>query len=468
MSFDILLTELFGPYLATVVGFVFALVLLAFMMREHERQSASIAWVLAIVLVPVVGVPAYLLFAGRKLLLRARAKGRLRTVPAHPDAGLDGVAARVESIMRGYALPAASTGNRVSLITSGESTYEQIMAQIDAAEHSIHITTFGLSCDHVGRAIVERLARKAEQGVQVCLLVDALGALAARFVLLPKLERAGGQVGVFMRVLPLRRKSKANLRNHRKVAIFDARVAFAGGMNLAGQYMGPNPSRARWMDTCLKLEGPVVEDLHEVFAQDWEFATGEPLHSRRERAATFPQAQVIQVVPSGPDVEFDVLYDAIVAAVYQSQRRLWIVTPYFVPDDGLMRALLLQVRLGIDVRIILPRRSDHWVADMARARFVRRLNEAGARFYVHRARMIHAKHLLVDDAITVAGSANLDMRSLYLNYELALFCYDAHTIAATGQWMDTLLTQCEEYRPRKPNVLRRLAEDLCWLAAPLL
>ena len=218
----------------------------------------------------------------------------------------------------------------------------------------------------------------------------------------------------------------------------------------------------------LRVEGPAVEDLAGVFADDWEFATGERVAQRAAADATTDGERVAQVVPSGPDVEHDALYDAIVAAVYKARRRLWIVTPYFVPDDGLMRALLMQARMGTDVRVVLPARSDHLVADLARARAVRRLHAAGGRLFLHDERMVHAKHLVVDDALAVAGSANLDMRSLYLNYELALFCYDDRSVAAIAGWVETLAGECTEFEPRAPGPVRRLAEDLCWLAGPLL
>jgi len=457
-----------GPYLATVVGFALAFLLLAYVLRRHERQSASIAWLLAIVLVPVVGVPAYLLFAGRKLAVKVRAKRDLQAVEAQRDAGLAGTGADIEQIVRGYGLSAASTGNRAELVTRGEDAYATLTELIDGARESIQITTFILGRDRVGRAIVARLARRAAEGVQVRLLVDALGSLGARLGLLSRLERSGGKVGVFMRALPVHGRWRANLRNHRKLAIFDGRVALAGGMNLARHYMGTGRSTSRWVDTLLRIEGPAVRDLASIFADDWEFATRERLPDLAEAEAGARGTQVLQVVPSGPDVPHDALLDAVVAAVYKARRRLWVVTPYFVPDDGLMRALLLQARLGSDVRVMLPRRSDNLAVDLARARFVRRLREAGARFFVHRERMLHAKHLLVDDALAIAGSANLDMRSLYLNYELALFGYDPLTVRVTERWMQQLLAECEEYRPREPGLLRRVAEDLCWLAAPLL
>jgi cardiolipin synthase len=468
MDINIGLNAIFGPYLATLIGFMLAGILFAYLLRRHERQSASIAWFLLVILLPFIGVPAYLLLAGRKLEKKARQKHPLQSDINHDAVHLRRAGAQIENIMRGYGLFGASGENHTELITSGAHAYGELMAQIDAATVSIHISTFILGRDPVGRAIVKRLSERAEQGIQVRLLVDALGSFTSRFTLLPKLERAGGQTGSFMRVLPVHRKWKANLRNHRKLAIFDGRIAIAGGMNLAEQYMGAQNSHSHWLDTNLKIEGPAVRDLHTVFTDDWQFATGEILPEIARIAGLQNHKRIVQIVPSGPDVQLDALYDAIVAAIYKAQQRIWIVTPYFVPDDGLMRALLLQARLGIDVRVILPRRSDHWIADMARGRFVRSLSEAGVRFFAHRSRMMHAKHVLVDDTVAISGSANLDMRSMYLNYELALFCYDDESVVDTQCWISEVLAQCDQYQLSKPSMLRRLAEDLCWLAAPLL
>ena len=468
MSFDGILTSMFGPYLAAVIGFGLAMLLFAHVLGQHERQSASIAWFLFIVLLPFIGVPAYLLFAGRKIANKAKQKQRLQSHTKHSAPELSPQADPIERIIRSYGLAGASSGNHVQLITSPQTAFQELLSQIDTATESIHITTFILSRDEVGKAIIERLAQRAEQGVQVRLLVDALGSFSARFTLLPQLQRAGGQTSSFMRVLPLHRKWKAHLRNHRKMAIFDGHTAIAGGMNLATQYMGAEASHTRWLDSTLKLQGPAVADLQAIFGDDWGFATGEQLPEPSAVAHIPAATGVVQVVPSGPDVQLDTLYDGIVAATYKATQRIWLVTPYFVLDDGLMHALLLQARLGIDVRVVLPWRSDHWIVDMARGRFVRRLSAAGVRFFVHRTRMVHAKHILVDNTLSIAGSANLDMRSFYLNYELALFCYDSQSIADTEQWIDTVLDECDPYHPDNPGLLRKLSEDLCWLAAPLL
>ncbi|MFT5449358.1 MAG: hypothetical protein ACI9DC_004548 [Gammaproteobacteria bacterium] len=233
MNIDAALTAIFGPYLAALIGFALAFVLFAYMLCRHQRQSASIAWFLFVVLLPFIGVPLYLLLAGRKLAKRAAQKQRLQGSTANESVKLRGTAEKVENIMRSYDLFSATNGNRTELITNGERAYLELMTQISAATASIHITTFILGRDEVGRAIVKRLAQRASEGIDVRLLVDALGSFTARFVLLSELQRAGGKTGSFMRVLPFHRKSKANLRNHRKLAIFDERIAIAGGMNLA-------------------------------------------------------------------------------------------------------------------------------------------------------------------------------------------------------------------------------------------
>ncbi len=329
--------------------------------------------------------------------------------------------------------------------------------------------TFILGRDDVGKAIMERLTARAAEGVEVRLLLDALGCLWSRGRFADPLRDAGGKVGVFMPVLPLRRKWSANLRNHRKIAIFDGETAVIGGMNLASEYMGPEPDSDRFIDTSTVVRGPAVHDLAVVFASDWEFAT-------EERNVRHPPAPtnvdygdaVAQVVASGPDVNGDPLYEAILCATYEANQRIWITTPYFIPDEGLLKAILLQARLGRDVRVVLPAKSNHYLADLARGRFLRELETTGAKIYLRESKMIHAKHILFDDHLTVVGTVNFDVRSLYLNYEVAMFVYSPSEITRTADWMQTLMRDSVPYTPEKVGYFRQWAEDLGLLVSPLL
>lgn len=455
-------------HFATLFGFALALFLFARIIQDHARATTSIAWFLVIVLMPYVGVPAYLLFGGRKLRHLATRKPLLeRRAQVAPTLPLSTAALAFARLFEAFQMPPPRAGNRLELIADGAVAYARLRQQIEHAQTSIDCMTFILGDDAVGRAIVDQLAIKASQGVRVRLLVDALGSLRARAWLLRRLRRAGGEVAIFMRVLPFHRRWSAQLRNHRKLVVFDGRLALTGGMNIAAEYMGPDAGTVGWMDTCIECEGPVIGDLAALFASDWAFATGTALEQAPEAVMT-PGTNIAQLVASGPDVAGDPVSDVIAASIYNARRRVWIVSPYFIPDDALLRALAFKSRIGIDVRLIVPRHSNHRVADFARNRILRELAAAGAHVYEHPQRMIHAKHILIDDDIAIAGSMNMDARSLYLNYEVALFAYSGAFVGELASWMKRLTSECEVRTAAPPGRLGRLLEDLCWLFSPLL
>ncbi|HMM77015.1 MAG TPA: phospholipase D-like domain-containing protein [Gammaproteobacteria bacterium] len=462
---------LIGQHLATILGFLLALLLVSRVLRQHSRPATSIAWFLFMVLAPWVGVPAYLVFGGRKLRDRAGRKPELHASAPMPQAAeVADVADDSARRLVACGLPPPRAGNAMELLTDGTAAYERLLALIDDARHSIHLTTFILADDAVGRSLVAHLAARAREGVAVRVLVDAIGSLCARAWRLRELTRAGGELGVFMPVLPLRRRWSANLRNHRKLAIFDDAIVLTGGMNLAHEYMGPalpeDALERRWIDTSVELRGPAVADFAQLFAQDWQFATG-----RTVAVGPAPAALgeiTLQIAPTGPDVAGEPFYDVLTAAIHNARDRIWIVTPYFVPDEGLLRALALQARVGVDVRLVMPRQSNHRVADLARNRLLRELAQTGVRVFLHPHAMIHAKHIVIDDRVAITGSVNMDARSLYLNYELALFAYGRTAAARDAWWIDRLAAHCEESLPPRPGILGRWAEDLSWLLSPLI
>jgi cardiolipin synthase len=454
-------------HVAVVVGFVLAIVLFARIFRHHATPTTSIAWLLAIVFMPYVGVPAYLIFGGRKLRRRADAKHRLRYPLMGPVAKppTDHVAPRV---LAAFDMPPARPGTKVELITDGGIAFTQILNLIDEANSSIELQTFIFTDDSTGRVIAEHLQARAQAGVEVLVLVDALGSFLARFRLLRQLSRGGVKVGVFMRMMPVRRRWSANLRNHRKLAVFDKHTALVGGMNIGVSYMGSEADPSRWLDTCMVLQGPIVADIQSVFANDWEFATRESRDVATPVAEPLHPGEVVQLLVSGPDVDGEPLSDIVVSSIHKARERVWLISPYFVPDAGIIRALNTQARLGVDVRIVLPRRSNHWTADMARNRILRELGMSGVKLYLHPDKMIHAKHMIIDDDLLLSGSANLDLRSLYYNYEMALLHYSPATILAVATWAGGVIAECEEPDLSEPGFFKRWAEDLCWLVGPLL
>jgi len=447
------------------IGFLLALVLLAHIIRQRRSPSSTLAWLMAIIFVPYVGVPLYMIFGGRKIARMAKAK---KLLPQDADSPVAPGASTTEPRIFPGGFP-ATRGNKALLLTSGSQAFRRIMALIRGAEHSIHITTYILGRDGTGRAILEALTEQAARGVEVHLLLDALGCMPIRQKHLRAYKNAGGKVAFFMPMIRLPFRGRANLRNHRKMVLVDRTRAIVGGMNLAVQYMGPGPEDDYWLDFSMQIEGPSVAHIYRVFQSDWRFAAGEKLSELPPEAqlpVTLP-GYTMQFAASGPDIAEDTLREEILAAFFRARHRIWIMTPYFVPDDLTIESLCITAKRGIDIRIVVPVRSNHRLADLARETYLSQLQEAGARILLYQPKMMHAKVYLIDDRAAVTGSVNMDMRSLLLNYEVALCVYSNEVIHQFEAWMLAQMTHC---RPRVPKFGATLGvlEGMGRLVAPLL
>ena len=461
------------PHLLTVIGFLLAVFAIARLMSERKQPGNTFAWLLAIVFVPYVSVPLFLIFGGRKIRKLAARKARLcPIVPgAPPSPAAQTFAARVLTL-NGACPPVG--GNRVQFLPSGEDSYHELERHIREAKHTIHIMTFILGRDAVGRRLIKLLAQRARDGVKVRLLLDALGCFPSKGAFCDPLREAGGEVVTFMPMLPLQTRGSANLRNHRKIAVFDHRVAALGGRNLAVEYMGPAPLKRRWKDFGAVIEGPAVSLLDEIFIADWSFASGQPIDRLHAEIPTGPPPSAgtseLQIVASGPDVQGDPLYEGILSLVQQAERSIWIVTPYFIPDEVLLRSLMVQARAGIDVRLVVPARSTHPITDLARKHYLRELQKAGVKVLLYGPGMNHAKVILVDEATGVWGSANMDLRSLFVNFEVAAVTYSSNDALIMASWMRGVFAHAKPMpaRAKEPGLFPGLGEELGRLIAPLL
>jgi cardiolipin synthase A/B len=455
--------------LLTHLGFLLALVFLASLLKQKRSPSSTMAWLLIILLLPYVGVPLYVIFGGRKMNPMARRKRSIYDPLPAPQQGSDG--SGTERLLASYGVPPSREGNRIELVSCGFEAYRRIMAMIEEARSTIHITTYILGWDEGSRALLDRLAARAREGVSVRLLIDDLGSWRLRRRNLKALTEAGAQVAFFMPVLHVPFRGRANLRNHRKLIVIDGRTSLTGGMNLAWPYMGPPDETPLWRDLAVVVEGPIVADLEALFASDWRFTTGTEAGDAPEGGGS-PRPQsadsmTAQVVASGPDVPGDPLYESLLALIFGARERIWIVTPYFVPDEMLARALGLAARRGVDVRLIVPIRSNHLTADLARASYLRDLHNEGGRVLLYQPEMLHAKVVIFDDQLAVIGSANMDMRSLFLNYELSLFVWSRAEVERVADWARGLMAHTERELP-SPSWPRELAENVVRLLSPLL
>ena len=364
------------PEITAHLGFLLALVFLAYLIQQKRSPASTMAWLLLVIFLPYLGVPLYLIFGGRKMIRMARSKAQVydRSQPRLPSRFDNDT----ERFLLSYGVPPARNGNRVELLTRGEEAFRRFYQIIEEATSTIHITTYILGRGDVGEALIGLLATKASSGVSVRLLLDSVGSWRIGKRYLAPLLKAGTRAAFFMPVLHIPFRGRANLRNHRKIVVVDSRIALTGGMNLAGSYMGPTPDSNCWVDLSVAIQGPAVADLESLFFSDWAFATGEeltaPPRPQTGRPEDSPEHSgdtsgaatgMVQVVASGPDVVDDPLYESLVSSMFAARQRIWIVTPYFVPDEMLARSLSLAARRGVDVRLIVPARSNHLSADLA-------------------------------------------------------------------------------------------------------
>ena len=454
-------------HLLPSLGFILALLLLAHILRERRSPTSTLAWLMSIIFIPYLGVPLYLMFGGRKMISRTAAKPALSQ--DKPGPFLDSGFYRGALFEPGDGIFPPSAGNRITLLPEGKQAFQTILDLIQNARRSVYVATFILGNDETGHTIVRALTEKAAQGVKTYLLLDALGSVRiSRKFLAPFLE-AGGQAAFFMPMIHLPFRGRANLRNHRKMIICDNQTAVIGGMNLASEYMGTHESGCRWQDLSLMVRGPATDHITDMFRSDWNFAGKTRLDFQ-----TFPRQTpgseskgITQLIASGPDVRNDSLRNAILTSFFRAQRRIWIVTPYFIPDEFLLEALCIAGHRGVDVSITIPERSNHRLADLAREGYLSRIQEVGAGVWLYEPRMLHAKAILVDNTLAIVGSANMDMRSLLLNYEVALCIYDTELINRLENWMQGLRKDSSK-RPMQTNASFEILKGMGRLLAPLL
>ncbi len=455
-------------HLTVIAGFLLSLLVLAHLVRERRSPAGTLAWFLIIVLAPWLGVPLYLAFGGRKMRKMAASKENL--VLAAQDVLPEASANPVDRLLRSYQIPGATHGNQVKICTEGEAGYAALTGLIESAHRNIYVTTFIFSPDEVGQDIIARLAQRAAEGIEVHMLLDGAGSWATTRGALNSLTTAGGYVAYFNPLLLGAFRANANLRNHRKLVVVDGQRVWAGGTNIAREYIGAGPDPDRWLDLSFLLDGPAARYYDAIFRSDWEFASGEALFHyppMAPPATALTPAASVQVVPSGPDVPDDPLYTAILSASFQARQRIWIITPYFIPDDALTHAWTIAAHRGVDVRIIVPRRSDNRMIDLVRRGFLRDIQAAGGKVFRYPGKMLHTKALLIDYEFVALGSANMDARSLFLNYEVVSFFYDSEEISTVAAYFLKLEANAI-HGVRAVGRVRELLGGIARMVAPLL
>ncbi len=471
--------------------------LLTYEILLHKaRPVSAVLWLALVWTLPILGPLGYLTFgmdrvrrgAAERAATRDLVARRARLLPEFERHALDRLhfdltdphdhpGAHIfkgtdPAVRRNHVL----RGNRVELLVDGDEFYPALWRAVEEAESSIHVQTFIIGRDRVGRELTGALARRAEDGLEVRLLYDRFGSTWTHYTgFFDEARRRGVQVQSITQANPLKGRFQVNLRNHRKVAVVDGREAFVGGMNFQEKHDGRFTEGEPVRDYHVRMEGPAVSDLQFQFVEDWVFASGEsPDRLLNERC--FPELEeageaLVQVVPGGPEAEGRGLSDAFFGAVTSARKSILAATPYFVPDEPLFQAFRYAALRGVEVRLVLPGRSNHRYAEYAARSLYEDLLRAGVRIYEREPPFMHAKALVVDDVYAVLGSANLDHRSLHLNFETNIEVGDPDFAGRVRRQVESEIERSREVRLDEHlarPLPRRLAENFCYLFQPVL
>ena len=450
MYFGLLTTHLEIFFVSLLV-----IVAAAFMLQQRRSPQSTAAWLLALVVVPYVAVPIFVAVGFRKR------PGQENAITFREVDALEPVN-RVDKTLRSYGLPPGATGHTFDLHESPAAARDAVHRLIAEAEGQIDALFYLVARDAEGRAFIDALTARARDGVRVRLLMDRLGSLFPPHRELRRFKDAGGTVEFFSPFVQTPRRGHLNLRNHRKMLIADDRVVYAGGRNVGDEYL--TPQDPVWTDLSFTLTGPAVRSFTDVFESDWSGVGG--VTREHHRTGADEGTCVAQLVASGPDLPHDGFHDTLVNAIHHATDRVWIVTPYFLPTDGQSEALAIAARRGVDVTLVLPRRSNQRTADFARGAYLRELQAAGGKILLYEDGMIHAKTGLVDGTAYI-GSTNFDVRSMLLNFENALIVHDAQSVTQLADWFSRQTKQCSEGL-KEHGVLRRIAEGFFRIGAPML
>lgn len=480
----------------TVAEVAYLVVLSGWILLEKRSPIATVAWILALAALPVVGLLLFY-FLGPRHLFRKRSKHKAARAAVRArireNAQLPSDSDELRQFMRlvyevGGDPP--TTARDVQLLTSSEQCYDAINQAIGEANHHVHVTLYILEPGEAGDRLRQSLIDAAARGAQVRLLMDAVGSNRATRRWLRPLKSAGVHVAFFNSVGFRRFRAPINFRNHRKIIVCDGKVGFTGGYNVCDDYVGSAQilsSKAEkdkrtppWRDTHVMVRGDAVRWLQLSFFDDWHYTVGDapegpeflPPPEDLAFASPLPEGAVLaQAVPGGPDQRKEPIRNVYFAALGRARERAWLTMAYFVPDEPMLAALKTASLRGVDVRVLVPRVGDSRVVSAATRSYYDELNECGVKMYEYVPTMHHAKTMLVDDGLSIVGSANFDARSFRLNFEMMLVFYDRRVNDQLSQLFQDDLRQSERVTGREPALLtpvERLAEAAARVLSPIL
>jgi cardiolipin synthase len=436
---------------------------------ENRDPGKTIAWLCILCLLPILGFIFYVIFGRKppKSLFQNkhvpdnrldRKVGRQQT-NCQPDNLLPPQNIDLEKkfvfLLQNSGLAPMTIHNKVSILLNGEQKFQELFNALESATHHIHLSYYIFKDDEIGADVLKILSRKAATGVEIRVLLDGMGCLSISGSFIKSMRQAGIQAEWFFPIRFPFITSKLNMRYHRKIVVVDGRIGFMGGLNIGDEYLSRDAKLGFWRDTHLKLEGEAVHDLQAIFLNDWYFVT----HQKIQRTPYFPQIHIssilpVQILAGGPDSHRTSILQGIFSAITMAKHSVYIETPYFVPAECLIMALKTAALSGLDVRLLVQGIPEHKVTYWAMHSYFEELLQAGVHIFQYLKGILHAKVLLIDNQLASVGSANLDNRSFFLDFEICAFVYD-HSLAEglTSDFEQDLIESREldlelfQYRP---------------------
>lgn len=422
-----------------VVNLIFAATII---FLEHKTPATALAWIMILFLLPVIGIILYFLFAqniARKQIFRltgfeeetiAHSLGKqLRRIEDGSFPFTSHVADKWRELVHlnglyGHAY--FTQNNKISILTDGAHKMETLLRDIDNATESINIMYFIVKNDEIGQQLIEALTKKAKEGVVVRFLVDAMGSRHINDKVLKEYIQAGGKRAYFFPPKFKWMYLRFNYRNHRKLVVIDGEVGYIGGFNIAREYVGKKKKFGYWRDTHLRIMGGCVQDINTRFLQDWRFASKEEVIINEAYYSNILEVgrSGVQIVSSGPDSQRVEVKRAYMKMITSAKERIYLQTPYFVPDESILESLKMAAQSGVDVRVMIPHMPDHMFVYWATYSYVGELIRSGCKAYIYDEGFLHAKTLVVDGEVASVGSANFDVRSFKLNFEANAIIFD--------------------------------------------
>lgn len=470
-----------------LINIVFSLLIIFF---QRRNPTTVWAWLLLLYFIPVLGFILYLIlgqnFRRERMFKMKEIEGEIKYAVRRQEESIyrkklrlrDPELDRFKRLIL-YNLNEAEAvltdNNDIRIFTDGREKFKALLSEMDHARNYIHVEYYIIKNDELWKEIEEVLVRKARQGVEIRVLFDSMGCRGMRRSDWARLQKAGIKVAEFFPALLGKLQLRVNYRNHRKIVVIDGRIGFVGGFNVGREYIGKDRKFGYWRDTHVCIEGSAVTSLAVRFVLDWNYAARENLflEDRLFEIPTYTRGgrDPVQIISSGPDSHSQEIRNNYLRLIHMARKNIYIQTPYFIPDDDIRDALEIAAKSGIDVRIMIPCKPDHPFVYWATYSYLGEMIEAGARCYTYDNGFLHAKCMCVDGLVTCMGTANMDIRSFSLNFEVNAVIYSART---TERLMDafendiaksTLVTR-KKYEQR--DFIIRIKEQFCRLLSPVL